>query len=141
MRIDPSPLLSIQAHRTLHRRQKFIARTSVHLPLHRQRLKQLIHLAPAVGERVEPDAHLVEQRQVQVGQRRRLGEADVAAASHSARGAAGDEDRQVVVVVQVGVAHAAAVQEERMVQQRAVAFRRGPQLGEELGEQRRRGSD
>ena len=34
-----------------------------------QRLKQLIHLAVAVGERVEVDAGFVEQRQVEIGQR------------------------------------------------------------------------
>ena len=64
----------------------------------------------------------VEQRQVQVGQRRRLGVPDVPAAAHSAGRAAGDDDRQVHVIVDVGIAHAAAVQIKRMVEQRAVAL-------------------
>src|SRR5207247_1727874 len=34
-------------------------------PLHRQRIEQFVHLAAAVGERVEADADLVEQRQVE----------------------------------------------------------------------------
>src|SRR4029079_8292148 len=42
--------------------------------------QQLVDLALAVGERVETDANLVEQRQVQVGQRRRLGVLDVPSA-------------------------------------------------------------
>src|SRR5262245_28892368 len=57
-----------------------------------RRLKQLVHLPLAVAERVEPHAHLVEQRQVEVGQGRRFGKADVAAALHLAGGAAGDEN-------------------------------------------------
>ena len=40
------------------------------------------------------------------------------------------------MVVDVGVAHAAAVEVERVIEQRAVAVRRGFQLCEELGEQR-----
>src|SRR5262249_49859020 len=60
-------------------------------------LKQLIHLPPAIAKRVEPHAHLVEQCQVQVGQRRRLGEADVAAAFHLAGGAARHQDPPTVV--------------------------------------------
>src|SRR5579883_214013 len=85
-------------------------------------LKQFIHLPPAVAKRVETHAHFVEQCKVQVGQRRRFREVNVPAALHLARGPAGDKDRQIVVVVPVGVAHAAAIQEERMVQKRTVAF-------------------
>src|SRR6185437_5160623 len=99
-------------------------------------LKQLIHLPPAIAKRVEPHAHLVEQRQVQVGQRRWFGEADVPAALHPAGGTAGDKDRQIVVVVPVGVTHTAAVQQQRMVQERTAAFARVPQFREELREQR-----
>ena len=49
-----------------------------------QRFKQLIDLAVAVGEFVEMDANLVEQREVQIGQRSRFAEADVASAFHTA---------------------------------------------------------
>jgi len=35
--------------------------------LNPQRLKQLIHLAFAIGKRVEMDADFVEQRQVEIG--------------------------------------------------------------------------
>ena len=42
--------------------------------------EQLVDLAMAVGERIEADADFVEQRQMQIGQRRRLLVLDVAAA-------------------------------------------------------------
>ena len=87
---------------------------------HRKWLKQLIHLAIAVGKRIEMDADFVEQRQVEIGQRRGLGELDVTPAFHSACRAAGDEDRQVRVVMHIGIADAAAVKIERMIQQCAV---------------------
>ena len=102
----------------------------------RQRLKQPIHLAFAVGKRVEVDAGFVEQRQVEIGERGRFGELDVTPASHSAGRATGDQDRQVRMVMDVGIADAAAVEIERMVEQGAVPFRRGLQFPEELGEQR-----
>src|ERR1017187_10389880 len=104
--------------------------------LHRERFEQLIDLAAAVGEGVEADSHLFEQREVEVGERRRLLLADVAPAPHLAGRAAGDEDRQVRMVVEVGVAHAAAVEVERMVQERAISLGRCLQLREELGKQR-----
>ena len=46
-------------------------------------------------------------------------------------GAAGDQNRQVHVVVDVGIAHAAAVEEQPVVEERAVAFGRRLQLLEE----------
>src|SRR5262245_3095260 len=77
--------------------------------LHRQRLKQLVYLAVAVGKRVEPDADFVEQGQVEIGERFGFVVFDVAVAFHAEGGAAGDEDRQVCVVVDVRIADATAV--------------------------------
>ena len=62
--------------------------------------------------------------------------ADVPAAPHLAGRTAGDEDRQVRVIMKVGIAHPAAVEVERVVQERAVPLGCGLQLREELGEQR-----
>ena len=73
---------------------------------------------------------------MQVRHRLRLRVLQVASAPRPAGAAAGDHDRQVGVVVHVRVAHAAAVQVERMVQQRAVAVRRRGQLLQEVAEQR-----
>ena len=39
------------------------------------------------------------------------------------------------MVVNIGIAHSAAVQIERMVEQSSVSFRSGPQLTQEVGEQ------
>ena len=46
-----------------------------------------------VGKRIESHPHLIQERQVQVGQGRRLRIPDVPPAAHPARGAAGDQDR------------------------------------------------
>ena len=70
------------------------------------------------------DAHFVEQRQVEIGQRRRFGVFEVAPAFYPGGRTASDKDWQIRMVVHVGVANAAAIKIKRMVEQRAVAFRR-----------------
>src|SRR5947207_492648 len=82
-----------------------------------QRLKQLVHLARAVRELIEVDAHFVQQRQVQIRQRGRLAVFDVTPAFHSRCGPASDQDRQVRVVMHVGIADAAAVKIQTMTEQ------------------------
>src|SRR5439155_2006515 len=101
-----------------------------------QRLRQFVNFAVAVGERVEVDANLVEQRQVEIGQRSRFVILDVTPALHPACRATGDQDRQVRVVMDVRIAYATAVKIERMIEQCAIPFRRGLQLPKELGKQR-----
>src|SRR5213078_4162061 len=86
----------------------------------RKRLEQFVNSAVAVGKRVEVDADFVEERQVEVGERSRLVILDVTPALHPACRAADDKDRQVRVVMDVGIADAAAVKVKRLVQQRAV---------------------
>src|SRR5688572_28204982 len=61
----------------------------------RKGCEQFIDLAVAVGERVETHADLVQQRQMQIGQRRSLVVADMPPAAHLSGGAASDDDRQV----------------------------------------------
>ena len=82
------------------------------------------------------DADFVEQRQVEIGQRNRLRVCEVTVAFHSGRRAASDDDRQVRMVVNVRIADPAPVKNERMVEQRAVAFGRGFQFLQEPGEER-----
>ena len=48
---------------------------------------------------------------------------------------ASDEDREVGVVVFVGISHAAAVQVERVIQEGAVAIRRGVKFLQMLREE------
>ena len=61
---------------------------------------------------------------------------DVPPTSQAGCGAACDQNREVHVVVQAGVAHPASVQVDRIVEQRAVAVRSGLQFLEELREER-----
>src|SRR5438034_2499940 len=62
---------------------------------YRLQREQLVHLPLAVRELVHPQADLLEQRQMEIGQRRRFGVLDVAPALEISGGAAGDEHRQV----------------------------------------------
>ena len=61
---------------------------------------------------------------------------DVPPASQAGRGTAGDQNRQLHVVVQAGVTHAAAVEVDGVVQQRAIPVRRRLQLLQKAGENR-----
>ena len=77
----------------------------------------------AVAERLPPRVDLVENRQVHVGQRRRLAQREVLAALEPAVAAADEDGRQRMPVVPVAVGHVRAVEEHRVVEQRAVAVR------------------
>src|SRR5262245_29944501 len=72
--------------------------------------QQLVDFSLAVRELVQPYANLVEQREVQVREWRWFGVLDVPPALHLSGAAAGDDDRQVDVIVNVRIAHAAAVE-------------------------------
>ena len=74
---------------------------------------QLVERPGGVAELVDVHAQLVEQRDVQVRQRRALRIADVAVARDPGRLAANQRDRQVVVEVRVAVADRRAVEEQR----------------------------
>ena len=115
----------------------FIASPTLNLtkPLNRQRLKQLIHLPVAIGKGIEVDAHFIEQGQMQVGQRGRLRVLEVAIAFHAEGRAARDEDRQVRVVVDVGIADATAVKNQGVVEQCAGPVLRRLQFREVLREE------
>ena len=104
------------------------AQAAVGMSSQRQRLGDLTGPARAVDEAVEANAHAVEQREVQVRQRRLLRIPDVIAALDAADAAARDDDRQVAMIVDVRIAHAAAEQVRRVIEQRAVAVRRRLQL-------------
>src|SRR5690242_17403662 len=60
----------------------------------RERFKELSNFSVAVGEPIERNAGLVQQRQMKIRQRRRLRVLDVASALVAAS-ATGNEDRQV----------------------------------------------
>src|SRR6267154_2155405 len=83
-------------------------------------------LAFAVADGVLRDSELVENRQQQVAGRHGFGRVgDVAVALHLAVEGADEHVRDVVVDVLVRVAHVAAVEDERVIEQRPVAVLRG----------------
>ena len=59
---------------------------------------------------------------------------DVTVATQFAGSAARDYYGQRIVIVLIAVAHAAAIENEGVIQQRAVAVRRGPELLEKIGQ-------
>ena len=104
--------------------------------LNRRHFEQLIHLAVAVREFVERHTDFIEQRQVEVRERRGLRIFEMAIAFQSRGRAAGDNNGKIRVIVNVRIPDAAAVEEQRMIQQSAIAFARRFQLPKELREQR-----
>ena len=80
------------------------------------RFEKVVHFAIAVGERVEPNANFVQQRQVQVGQRGRFFVLDMPSAPQIPGGTACHDDRQIDVIMHVRVTHAAAIHVKDMVQ-------------------------
>ena len=91
-------------------------------------------LARAVAEALHLQARLVEHREVQVRNRRAFGQIDLPAALELA-GAAADEDvRQRIIGVHVAVGHVGAVEQHRVVEQRAFAVGCFRQLRDELRE-------
>src|SRR5438132_8244315 len=82
---------------------------------------QGLDAAVAVAERVDRDADLVEHRQDQVRHRRVIRILEMTAALVIAGRASDDEIRQREMVVLVAVAHVAAVEDERVIEERAVA--------------------
>src|SRR5438034_2135804 len=90
-----------------------------------QRLE--FHRAGAVAELLHRHADLLEQRHVQVVHRRVLREPQVAAALELSRAAADQHERQIDVRVLIRIAQPAALQDHRVVQQRAVAVLDVPQ--------------
>src|SRR5882672_10870163 len=82
------------------------------------------------------DADAIEQRQVNIGQRHGLVVLEMPAAPQARRGTARDKDWKVLVIVQAGIAHAAAVQIDGVIEERAVAIRSRLHPLEELRKQR-----
>src|SRR5256885_819544 len=97
--------------------------------------EEVFNLSVAVAEFIQTYADPVQQREVEVRQRRAVLVRDVAATTQSGRRAARDQDGKIFVVVHAGVAHPAAIQVDRVIEERAVALGRGLQLLEKLREQ------
>src|SRR5688572_32174036 len=85
--------------------------------LERKEIKPAFAVAQLLDRRPQP----VEQREVQIRQRRLSGVIDV---TPTLRGAADQHDRQVPWGVSVAVGHPAPEEQRHLIQQRAVAIRR-----------------
>src|ERR1051325_9032839 len=83
-------------------------------------LEQVFDFAVAVPKRIQMNSNTIEQGEVEVGQRRSLFVLYVPAALQSGCSAARDQDRQVLVIVKAGITHAAAIQVDRVIEERAV---------------------
>src|SRR3954462_9619214 len=69
---------------------------------------------------------------MEIGQRRRPGIFNMTPAFHSGCGAAGDQNRQIRMIMYVRIPDTAAVKIERMVEKSSVSFTGGLQLLQEL---------
>ena len=77
---------------------------------------------------------------MQVRQRRSLFVFDMPAALQAGRGAACDQDRKILVIVQAGIAHPASVQADGVIEERTVAVGSGLQLLEDTARTARHGT-
>src|ERR1051325_5905518 len=78
----------------------------------------------------------IEQGEVEVRQVRGLFVPDVPAALQAGCSAACDEDRKVFVIVKAGITHAAAVQVNRVIEERAATVGSGLHSLQKIGKQR-----
>src|SRR5688572_12751682 len=81
------------------------------------------------------DAQLVEQCQVQIRHRRVFRIREVTTSANSGGGAANQQNGEVLIQVHVAVAQRAAVHQQRMIEQRAVALGDRPKPVEEVAVQ------
>ena len=72
---------------------------------------------------------------MEVGERSWLIELDVATAFHAACRASGDDDGELLVIVDIWIPHATSVEEERVIEEASGAAIGGLHLLEELGEE------
>src|SRR5262245_58483889 len=98
--------------------------------------KEVLNLPGAVHERIQMHPHTIEQRVMEVGEVRSLLVANVPAALQARHGSACDQNRQVFVIVSTRIPDAASVQINGVVEERAVAIRRGFHSLKKVGEQR-----
>src|SRR5688572_8590116 len=113
---------------------RFMNPSSSNLALFRPVLN--IENAGAVSELLCRHAHLVQHRRQQIRHARVLRKLQVPSPLQLSRRGAGQHDRQRTEVVLVTVTEGAAVEHQRVIEQRAVAVRRLLQPKDEIGELR-----
>src|SRR5262245_14346372 len=91
-------------------------------------------LAGAVPEALHLQTRLVQQREVQIGNRRAFGQLDLPSPLERAGPAADQDVRQRIIAVQVAVGHVGAVEQHGVIQELAFAVGCGGELRHELRE-------
>src|SRR5262245_60672263 len=99
------------------------------------RLASNLYSSGTDSKLVDIAIEFVRKRYHEVRDRRFLCRLNVAITLHLTRGAPGQERRQIQSGVRIAFAHAAAVENERMIQQRSVSVWRGLQALQELRKQ------
>src|SRR5260221_416184 len=87
--------------------------------------KEVFNFPGAVHERIEMHAHAIEQREVEIGQVGSLLVPNMPASLQASRGAARNEDRKVLMVVNAGIPHAASIDINRVIEKRTIAIGSG----------------
>src|SRR6266508_1797592 len=98
---------------------------------------EILERSRAVPERLDRHAHLVHEAHEQIGHRRAFRILQVPSALDLPGAAARHDQWQCRVRMDIAVAQAAAVEDEGMIEQRAVAVGNGAQLVEEFSKQLR----
>ena len=97
-------------------------------------MSELVQFGLGVAEGFALDVHAVQQGDVEIRHRRFRGIDDVASGLDAACSVTGQDHRQMIVLMAVAVAQAAAVDDHGMIEQRAVAVFCGFQFAQEIGE-------
>ena len=98
--------------------------------------QNLVDSAGAVAEALDMDSNPFEQAQMEIRQWSRFLVFNVKRALALVRAASYHDDGQIGVVVHIRITHAATQEVHRMIEQRAVAVRRGLKLSYEIRKQR-----
>src|SRR4051812_24655153 len=84
-------------------------------------VRNMLHLTGAVADLLHRHPQLVEQRQLQIGERRVFGTADVTTALELTAATAGQQDRQVGMQMLVAIADSGSIQHNHVIEERAIA--------------------
>src|SRR5262249_8898940 len=98
-------------------------------------VRKQFQLAVTVTQMLHPDTHLVHEGQRQTRHREPGGHLEMPAALNESATPAHDRNGQIPWHVRVAVAHARAINDERIVQERAVSVGSRLHLFDEMGEQ------
>src|SRR5712671_1871265 len=97
-------------------------------------VREPVHLARTVTDLFNADPHVLQNRHVEVRQRRALRITNIATALDARGLAANQRNREIVVEMRIAVADAGPIQEQCVVEHRAVALGQLRQLVDQIRE-------